>query len=65
MPRGLFTKKENDGFDQIFIRAEGGDYTLDPLLEQYATAYGKKDVVSIYCRMHLVYRFGGVKNVIN
>ncbi|MFT5820923.1 MAG: hypothetical protein ACI8ZM_002171 [Crocinitomix sp.] len=58
-------RKENNGFDQVFIREQGGAYQLDSFKEQFAPDYRSNLIVNPYFRLHLVYRFGGVKNIIN
>ncbi|NOQ72542.1 MAG: hypothetical protein GQ574_11100 [Crocinitomix sp.] len=56
-------RKENSGIDQVFVQDQGGDFQLDPLQEQYTPYYRSGLLIIPYFRLHAVYRFGGVKNV--
>ncbi len=55
-------KSKNEGFDRVFIREKGEEYQQDPYLNQHAPNYNSGQSLMPYFRLHLVYRFGGVKN---
>ncbi|NOQ72541.1 MAG: hypothetical protein GQ574_11095 [Crocinitomix sp.] len=57
-------KTKNEGVDQVFIRKEDDEYILDPVLVQHSPNYRLSQSFKPYVRVHLVFRFGAVKNVI-
>jgi hypothetical protein len=57
-------KSENEGFDRVFIREGEGEYVSDPFVVQHKVSYPSGQFLLPYFRVHLVYRFGGVKNVV-
>jgi hypothetical protein len=57
-------KSANEGVDQVFIREGDNPYVLDPFLVNHEVDYRSNQTLAPYFRIHLVHRFGGVKNVV-